>query len=77
MFRNYSVGTTVEGRDLVVIKLTGGVARERPLLRPLVKDWQSFFKLHALAVEKMEICLISKKNLYEALEKFGAEKWKF
>jgi len=33
----YSIGTTVEGRELAVLKLSGGVARERPLLRPLVK----------------------------------------
>jgi len=35
--RRYSVGTTVEGRDLAVLRITEGVARERPLLRPMVK----------------------------------------
>ena len=42
LFSKYSVGTTVEGRELAVLKLTGGVARERPLLRPLVKERLSY-----------------------------------
>jgi len=35
--RRYSVGTTVEGRELFVLRITEGVSRQRPLLRPMVK----------------------------------------
>ncbi|XP_023343169.1 carboxypeptidase D isoform X1 [Eurytemora carolleeae] len=64
--RRYNVGTSVRGRDLAVLQIAGGVARERPKLRPMVK---LIANMHGNEAVGREVLLAFSRYLVENYER--------